>query len=46
MAKVAVTKKKKKTRRKHRSLSEKIWIFIALLLAFSMVASSLVAIFR
>lgn len=45
MAKVAVTKTKKKVRRKKRSLSEKLWIGIAILLSISMVLTTVAALF-
>ncbi len=46
MAKVAATKTKKKPRRKKRSLSEKVWIGIAILLSVSMVLTTLAALFQ
>ncbi len=45
MAKVAVTKTKKKPRRKKRSVSEMVWIVIAILLSVSMVLTTVAALF-
>lgn len=45
MAKVAVTKTKKKPRRKKRTVSEMVWIVIAILLSVSMVLTTVAALF-
>ena len=45
MAKTAVTKKKKSTVRKKQSMSQRIWVVIAVLLALSMILPSIASLF-